>query len=308
MLDKKRMIEDIRLGLAVLQSYIRPGGPMNLTDINVHAEDFVGNLLNALNGWDLRNTNKEVSNFPCIDLFGETAKVGVQVTSEKGSAKINEALDCLRKHAMSSKVNKFYHFSLIPRQDNYTIHSVPDGISFNAKDGVLDFDSLQKMIQAANDTTVAELHRVVRDAMPTVFAAEVNRLAAMRSELHACQTIFDRELMRAPFNREDPVEMYKAIGEMRISLQKRGASRIPHEVVAQNFEKAKSVLSNCEGIVRSRYPYIHDAVKTSTTPNYQGNDYGDAINLMMSIRQVLMPLIEENDTVLKGIDKILSHT
>lgn len=45
MLANKEFREDIRLGFAHLQDYVRPGGRLNLTDINVHAEDFVGGVL-----------------------------------------------------------------------------------------------------------------------------------------------------------------------------------------------------------------------------------------------------------------------
>jgi hypothetical protein len=302
MLAKKAMMEDIRVGFSHLQHYIRPGGPTNLTDINVDAEDFVANVLNALHGWDLINMNRKVSNYPCLDLFSEREKIGVQVTAEEGSAKINDTLACLEDKGMSARITRFYHFSLVPKQGSYTIHKVPPGITFAWKTDILDFDSVFKQIQEASDDTIAAVQKVVRKSLPTIFAAEVNRLTALRSELHACQTIFDRAVMSAPFHREDPVEMYKAVRAMRIRLQKRGASRIPHETVANNFEIAKTVLSECEGEVRKKYPYIHEAAKFGVTPVYQGNDYGDAINLMMSIRLKIMPLLDLNDAVLDEID------
>ena len=305
MLEKKTQMEDIRVGFSHLQHYIRPGGPTNLTDINVHAEDFVANVLNALHGWDLRNTNRKVSNFPCLDLFGEQAKIGVQVTSEAGSAKINDTLACLEINHMPRQIDQFYHFSLIPKQGSYSIHSVPPGIAFAWKTDVLDFDSIFKQIQAAQDDVIAAVQKVVRRSLPTIFAAERNRLAALRLELHACQTVFDREVMKAPFHREDPVEMYRAIREMRIRLQERGASRIPHGGVAENFEKAKKIMSDCEDEVRTKYPYIHEAAKSGGTPSYKDGDFGAAINLMMGIRGKIEPLIIANDVILADIDERL---
>lgn len=306
MLDKQNKLEDIRLGFSVLQNYVRPGGSMNLTDINVLAEDFVANVLNGLHGWDLKNTNESVSNFPCIDLIDETAQIGIQVSSQERSTKINEALSCLEKHEMSKRISHFYHFSLLKKQDSYTIHKVPSGISFAWETDVLDFDSVLKQIQAASDAKIEAVQKVVRRSLPSIFAKEINRLTTLRTELHACQTIFDRELMTAQFHREDPVEMLKAIREMRIKLQQRGASRIPHEKVAENFENAKRILSNCEGEVRTRFPAIHEAAKSGVAPVYQGNDFGDAIRLMMSIRSDIMPLIDSNDSVLAEIDFRLS--
>jgi hypothetical protein len=50
MLLRQTSIDEIRLGLAVLQGYVGPGGPLNLTNINIHAEDSVGGVVNLLNG------------------------------------------------------------------------------------------------------------------------------------------------------------------------------------------------------------------------------------------------------------------
>ena len=233
MLAKEDYLRDIRLGLSVLQDYLKPGGSLNLLDGNVHAEDFVASMLNALNGWSVKNTNRAVSNFPCLDLVDEGNEVGLQVTSEEGAPKINRTLDCLQKHGLAAKIKKFIHFSLVPKQARYAIRGVPAGITFDWKQDILDFDTLLKKIQAADDNVLVAVHKVVTGAMPRIFGTETQRLNALRSELHACLTLFDRELMRAPFDREDPVEMYKAIRKIRISLQKRGASRIANEIVGE---------------------------------------------------------------------------
>lgn len=306
MLDKKNKLEDIRIGFAFLQNYIRPGGPMNLSDINIFAEDFVADVLNGLHGWNLKNTNRNVSNFPCIDLVDDNAGIGIQVSSQEGSLKINEALDCLEKHGFSKRIKQFYHFTLLEKQGSYTIHNVPSGISFTWKTDVLDFDSVLLQIQAASEQSIDYVQRVVRKSLPAVFATEINRLATLRTELHACQTIFDREVLVAPFQNEDPVEMYTAIREMRISLQQRGASRIPHDAVAGNFTLAKKVLRDCANEVRTRFPNVHAAAVSGSPANYQGNEFSDAINLMINIRNEIIPLIEANDRVLAEVDLRLS--
>lgn len=65
------------------------------------------------------------------------------------------------------------------------------------------------------------------------------------------------------------------------------------------------MLSECEGEVRKKYPYMHEAAKTRIRPVYQGSDYGDAINLMMSIRPEIMSLRDANDAILAEIDSRL---
>lgn len=91
------MTADIRKGLAVYQDYVRPGGPLNLTDTNVNAENFVAGVLNAIHGWNLVSTNQATANYPCIDLIDEQLGLGVQVTAEEDSDKLTKTVDASRR-------------------------------------------------------------------------------------------------------------------------------------------------------------------------------------------------------------------
>src|SRR5258708_8117544 len=108
----------IRKGMAVLKNYIGPSGTLNHTDTNVHAEDFVAGLLNAIHGWSLVSTNKERANYPCIDLIDEVRGLGVQVTSEAGSAKLTKTVECLKRHGPARKICRQKGFSCVSEQEN----------------------------------------------------------------------------------------------------------------------------------------------------------------------------------------------
>src|SRR3981081_1523025 len=113
MLQRETMINEIRQGLAVYENYVRPGGTLNLTDTNVHAEDFAAGLLNGIHGWNLVSTNQVTANYPCIDLIDETLGLGVQVTSETGSGKLTKTLECAKTHGLAAKVKHLKVFLLI---------------------------------------------------------------------------------------------------------------------------------------------------------------------------------------------------
>ena len=119
MLQREIMIADIRKGLAVYQNYVRPGGTLNLTDTNVHAEDFVAGLLNAIYGWNLVNANQATANCPCIDLIDARLGLGVQVTAEAGSDKLTETVECLKTHKLAGKIKHLKVFLLIPKQPEF---------------------------------------------------------------------------------------------------------------------------------------------------------------------------------------------
>lgn len=306
MYAKKTSVENINLGLSVLQNYIRPLSKLNLQDTNVQSEDFVRDILNALHGWKLKRIDR--STFPGIDLLDENAKIGVQVTVEEGAPKVNDALQKIQSHHLCKLFSQFYHFMLIPKQSTYAVHAIPPGITFNWKTDVLDFDSILQKVQKADDEKVVEaVERVVVKALPKVFAHERDRLRTLRDLVHASLTLFNREAFRAPFNQEDPVEMYDALVSTRVSLQTQGLSAIAHPEVAANCGKAITILAACTGEVKVRFPVIHEAWKAKTRAQYKDDEWGESIRLMMAVRQNLDPLLDANDKILKDIDRKLSR-
>lgn len=170
LLAKEAMFADIRKGVSVLQNYVRPGGKLNLTDTNVQSEDFVAGLLNAVYGWGLVNANKATATYPCIDLIDETRKLGVQVTAEEGSGKINSTLECLEKHQMSERLSQLRVFSLVPKQGRYTVNAECPSVPFDWKSDVIDFDDILKQTQLIVDLEhLGRVHRYVVETLPSIF-------------------------------------------------------------------------------------------------------------------------------------------
>ncbi len=170
MLQREMMIADIRKGLAVYQDYVRPGGPLNLTDTNVHAENFVAGLLKAIHGWNLVSTNQGTANYPCIDLIDEQLGLGVQVTAEEGSDKLTKTVECLKTHDLAGSIKYLKVFLLLPKQGRYTVHAECPGIEFDWRNDVLDFAEEVKSAHAISD--LEQLHRVhqhVVNSMPSIF-------------------------------------------------------------------------------------------------------------------------------------------
>jgi hypothetical protein len=170
MLAKDELIRDIRKGLAVLRAYIEPGGLLNLTDINVQAEDFVAGLLNAIHGWGLVNTNKATANYPCIDLIDEIRKIGVQVTSETTSAKVSDTVDCLNTSKLAGRLSQLIVFMVVKKQGSYTVKVTCPGVAFKWQDDVIDFDDALKAAQAISDLThLKRVHQFVIESLPFFF-------------------------------------------------------------------------------------------------------------------------------------------
>ena len=177
MLEREALLEDIRKGLAVLRDYLRPAGGLNLTDANVHAESFVAGLLNAIYAWKLAGTNQEKANYPCVDLIDKDGGLAVQVTSEKGSAKLNDTVGCLKRHGFAGKIHRLKVFSVTSKQTHYTVNAECPGVAFDWRDDVLDFDDVIKAAQGISDLAqLQRIHQHVVDSLPAIFPARVPSL------------------------------------------------------------------------------------------------------------------------------------
>src|SRR5262245_52609859 len=121
MLYKEGLVKDIRLAFAALTAYLQMGGKLNLTDAHVQSESFVQDLLNAVYGWQLESTNQTASNYKCIDLIDKSQKLGMQVSSDNRSTKINDTLTCLSTHGMGGTITALKAFVLGKKQGQYTI-------------------------------------------------------------------------------------------------------------------------------------------------------------------------------------------
>lgn len=162
MLKAKKMLDDINLGLSTLQSFIATYTKLNFSDTNIAAEDLVADMLNALFGWGLVNANKIKPNYECIDLLDPDRGIGVQVTSKKGVAKINDTLACITCHGLNLK--RLIVFTLSPRQKGYAIK--PNALNFDHKRDVIDFCRIVIEAKHASFEGLSDLHSKVKRNMP----------------------------------------------------------------------------------------------------------------------------------------------
>ncbi|MBU1364904.1 MAG: SMEK domain-containing protein [Gammaproteobacteria bacterium] len=306
MLLRQTSIDEIRLGLAVLQGYIRPGGPLNLTDINIHAEDFVGEVLNLLYDWNLINTNSVKANYPCIDLLDKNKYIGVQVTTEQGVKKVNKTYSCCTNELVGT-ITQLYVFSLIPKQNSYALKNIGGTISFS-KNEILDFDDVLRKVKGSSDEKVIEVHKYIANQMPAVFANSRSKKQALRQEIASCLNMLNREVLKAPERFEQPMQMIEAIKEIRIDLQKVGASRIASETVAAEFQKITEELRQCYYKIMDEFPCFADFPRGTNPPynQFKAGDYERSIQRMMEIRHPINASIAAIEVELKAIDTALA--
>lgn len=95
MTARKAYIDRIIRELAIAQTEIEYQCRLGIYDDVHYWEEIVKGLLNRCYGFHLVNLNEEKKNFPGIDLGDRGRGIGVQVTAEKGSAKLNDTIQTM---------------------------------------------------------------------------------------------------------------------------------------------------------------------------------------------------------------------
>lgn len=121
-------------------------------------------------GWAVTSTNKEKANYPCIDLIDAGRKLGIQVTAEKDSDKVNDTLTCLDTNKMSNRVAHLKVLLIVPKQKKYTINVTCPGVHFDWETDIMDFDDVLVAAQAITDLQhLSRVQKCVVNAMPTIY-------------------------------------------------------------------------------------------------------------------------------------------
>jgi hypothetical protein len=169
MITSAKYINYIVETLNVLRQEIISMTQLNLLDGNVHAENFIGDLINMCYGYKLSNLNEDKSNFPGIDLGDKKLGIGVQVTSTKTSTKINDTLIKCCKHKCYKIYPRLKIFILTEKQGSYSIScEYKDKINFDIEKDILDFDSLYIKAMNLGVTKQKEIADYINQQVPIV--------------------------------------------------------------------------------------------------------------------------------------------
>ena len=138
--------------LTYLQLRVINANSLNLTDINIHAENFYRDLFNKL-GFNFTNTNLDHQNSAHLDLIDTANKQAIQITSQNENTKIKDALDGFYK----KEEYKDYKLQLMLIGKEAKDYTTSFGHEFDHKKDVLDIKRLLSMISNRNMDEIAAL-------------------------------------------------------------------------------------------------------------------------------------------------------
>lgn len=144
--DKYNIVER---RFAYLKSRVELSNSLNLTDANIHAENFYRDLFNKL-GFKFTNTNFDSQNFAHVDLIDRVNKQAIQITSRTDNAKIKEALDGF----YAKEEYKNYKLQVLLIAKYAKDYTTSFGHNFNHKEDVWD---LKRLLAYISDLETEEV-------------------------------------------------------------------------------------------------------------------------------------------------------
>jgi hypothetical protein len=147
--NRQTYISIITRRLSYLKIEVTTFNSLNLTDINVFAENFYRDLFNLI-GFKFNNTNFESNNFAHIDLIDTVNKQAIQVTSQNDNIKIKEAIDGF----FANPQNKDYKLQILLISKEAKDYKTNFGNNFNHKEDVLDIKRLIAIINNIEDVEI----------------------------------------------------------------------------------------------------------------------------------------------------------
>lgn len=160
MITRGHFIGEIIDEMAAIAHQVESRCLLNLTDLNIHLENFFREILNKTLDLSLVNLNDERSNEPGLDLGDALAKTAFQVTSQNTSAKIKNTLTKYSEWDDKPYEN-IYVLIIGKKQGAYTIADGFAGINFSVKN-IWDINTLCKKILDLPLNTLQEIYEYVK--------------------------------------------------------------------------------------------------------------------------------------------------
>ena len=144
--NRELKIKSISRYFTRIEIEIRNLNYQNLNDLNIISEATIGKLFNLIFDYNLKSTGSLSQNFPCIDLIDSHNRISIQVTSDKSKKKIQKTIDCFYRNKLFEKYDRLIVFVLGERQTKYRNLVIPEEISFDPNEDIIDFKILLRSV------------------------------------------------------------------------------------------------------------------------------------------------------------------
>lgn len=151
--------------LTWLSTQVTVNNRLNLTDINVHSENFYRDLLNLAFGYNLVNINAINPNAASIDLGDEGNKFAIQVTSTSALTKTKHTVSKFIEKGLYEKYDRLVILNIASK----SIHSTPtvggDTYSLDTKKDIWDIGDLAIMFNELELEKLQEISNFLNEQL-----------------------------------------------------------------------------------------------------------------------------------------------
>lgn len=163
MLSGLDYIRDITKYLTWLSLQVAEQNKLNLTDMNVGAEDFFRGLLNLVFDLDLTNLNETEQNVAAVDLGDKNKKIAIQVTSTSSLAKTKSTVEKFVSYGLGKDYKRLVILNIVKKSHHQQPQVTQDGYTLDTKSDIWDRSDLTKKIK----TLSTESKKAVLDYLRT---------------------------------------------------------------------------------------------------------------------------------------------
>ena len=156
-------IKEINRALANLSREIEINSSLNLTDLNIHSENFFREFLNILLGYSLVNINAINPNADAIDLGDQGNKIAIQVTSTSALAKTRETVKKFIKNELFNTYDRLVILNIVKSSKHREKMIGEEGVfQVDTQKDMWDYLKLAKLVNDKTFDEIEKLHNFVK--------------------------------------------------------------------------------------------------------------------------------------------------
>lgn len=143
MINRRREVfNEISRLWAITRYDIEHHQAINDLSLNIHGENFFRDLFNDLYDLNMKNSNFESANSPCIDLIDDSKKLAYQITTTRTIDKIEKTLKALKKNQFNEFNIKIFYLLNKAKLNKITKKKIESLFNINLSNILFDYNDI----------------------------------------------------------------------------------------------------------------------------------------------------------------------
>jgi hypothetical protein len=196
MIESGKCLELINEKIAILSNEIGRSGKLTFLNIHKQCENLIKRILNTAFDYQLEDLNDGKNNFFGLDIGDKTNSLAFQISSDKSSSKVNDALEKVIKHEHYKSFRNIRMFVLGYKQESYAINVTTEPhFVFNWKTDIWDFDTLMLKLRPLEVDKLKATYDLLSKELPYTIEAlkgeDTGNVEKMKSIENKSVTLLD---------------------------------------------------------------------------------------------------------------------